>query len=53
MDTQKKEILEAQIAKLNEVIKTLKDNFDINEEIPDEYSFLCIVKEKLEDYIKA
>ena len=49
MDENKKNILLEQVAKLEEVLHTLENNFDLEEEIPDEYSFLSIVKENLAD----
>lgn len=50
MDENKKNILLEQVAKLEEVLHTLENNFDLEEEIPDEYSFLSIVKENLKDF---
>ena len=45
-------MLEQQIEKLKEVLLALDENFDIENEIADEYSFLSIVKQKLEAFVK-
>lgn len=45
-------MLEQQIEKLEEVLLALDENFDIENEIADEYSFLSIVKQKLEAFVK-
>ena len=52
MNEEKKNILLQQISKLEEVLSVLENNFDIQDELADEYSFLSIVKEKMEDVIK-
>ena len=49
MQNEKKQLLQQQILKLDEVLQVLRDNFDTTTEIPDEYSFLAIAKEKLEE----
>ena len=49
MDKVKKQLLLEQVAKLDEVLQTLEANFDCENEIPDEYSFLSIVKGNLQD----
>jgi len=51
MEKDKKEILIEQVQKLDEVLDALKDNFDINEEMADEYSFLSIVRGNLAELI--
>lgn len=51
MEQRKKEILAAQVIKLEQVLKVLEDNFDIEREIPDEYSFLDTVRGNLKDLI--
>ena len=51
MDQNKKKILMEQVAKLDEVLQTLEANFDCENEIPDEYSFLSIVKGNLQDLV--
>ena len=51
MDETKKKILEEQVIKLDEVLHVLENNFNLEEELADEYSFLSIVKEKIEDFI--
>ena len=45
-------MLEQQIEKLKEVLLALDENFDIENETADEYSFLSIVKQKLEAFVK-
>lgn len=52
MEQNKKEILLQQVAKINEVIKALKNNFDCDEELADEYSFLNIVESNLKELAK-
>ena len=52
MGDNKKDILKEQIEKLDEVLLALKENFDIENEIPDEYSFLSIVKSNLAEMVK-
>ena len=47
-----KELLEQQIEKLKKVLLALNENFDMENEIADEYSFLSIVKQKLEAFAK-
>ena len=53
MDQNKKKILMEQVAKLDEVLQTLEANFDCENEIPDEYSFLSIVKGNLADWANS
>ncbi|MCM1140411.1 MAG: hypothetical protein NC453_17720 [Muribaculum sp.] len=52
MEDNKKEILNAQIEKLDEILKALKENFDVEKELADEYSFLSIVKSNLVEISK-
>lgn len=51
MEKDKKEILNTQIEKLEEIRKAIRDNFDIEAELADEYSFLSIVKENLQKLV--
>ena len=51
MNENKKNILQEQVTKLDEVLQTLEKNFNLEEELMDEYSFLSIVKENLMDYL--
>ena len=51
MDEQKKMLLKEQVSKLEEILHTLESNFDLGNELTDEYSFLSIVKENLEDFV--
>lgn len=53
MEQNKKELLLEQVAKIDGVLKTLETNFDCENEIHDEYSFLSIVKENLQDILKG
>lgn len=53
MNEEKKNILLQQISKLDEVLSVLENNFDIEEELADEYSFLSIVKDNLKEIIKT
>ena len=53
MEKEKKELLMQQIEKLKEVLLALDENFDIENEIADEYSFLSIVKQKLEAFAES
>ena len=53
MKKEKKELLMQQIEKLKEVLLVLDENFDIENEIADEYSFLSIVKQKLEAFAES
>ena len=53
MEKEKKELLMQQIEKLKEVLLVLDENFDIENEIADEYSFLSIVKQKLEAFAES
>lgn len=50
MEKEKKEIIINQVAKINEILQTLERNFDVENEISDEYSFLSIVKQQLEAF---
>jgi len=50
MDSNKKQLLHEQVTKIEEVLNVLKNNFDIENEMPDEYSYLDIVKNNLQDY---
>ena len=52
MEHKKKE-LQQQIEKINEVLQTLEANFDIVNEIADEYSFLSIAKQQLEAFAES
>lgn len=47
MEQDKKELLKQQVAKLDEILKTLETNFDVESDLADEYSFLSIVAENL------
>lgn len=47
MEKEKNELLMQQIEKLNEALLALDENFDIEEEIADEYSFQSISKQQL------
>ena len=49
MNEEKKNILLQQISKLEEVLSALENNFDLEEELTDEYSFLSIVKDNLKE----
>lgn len=51
METEKKVILLEQINKLEGIIIVLEKNFDCENEIPDEISFLNIVKNNLAEMI--
>ena len=51
MNEKKKNILLEQVSKLEEVLHTLENNFDLEEELTDEYSFLSIVKENMQDFV--
>lgn len=51
METGKKDILIEQVNKLEGIIRVLEKNFDCENEIPDEISFLNIVKENLAEMI--
>lgn len=51
METEKRNILIEQVNKLESIISLLEKNFDCENEIPDEISFLNIVKENLADMI--
>lgn len=51
MEQDKKELLKQQVAKLDEVLKILESNFDIESDFADEYSFLSIVAGNLKNYI--
>lgn len=51
METEKRNILIEQVNKLEGIISVLEKNFDCENEIPDEISFLNIVKENLADMI--
>ena len=53
MEKEKKELLQQQIEKLNEVLLALDANFDIENEISDEYSFLSIAKQQLEAFAES
>ncbi|MCI6338306.1 MAG: hypothetical protein MR802_10350 [Prevotella sp.] len=53
MEKEKKELLKQQIEKLNEVLLALDANFDIENEISDEYSFLSIAKQQLEAFAES
>lgn len=53
MDKEKKELLASQVEKLEEVLSTLRKNFDCENEMPDEYSFLSIVCNNLKDTAAA
>ena len=48
MNENKKNILQEQVTKLDEVLQTLEKNFNLEEELMDEYSFLSIVKENFD-----
>lgn len=48
MEKEKKELLMQQIEKLNEVILALEENFNVEEEMADECSFLSLAKQGLE-----
>lgn len=50
MGQNKKEILREQVSKLDDVLSKFEANFDCEKEIPNEYSFLSIVKEKLDNF---
>ena len=50
MDYNNKQILLEEVGKLDEILKTLDANFDCENEISDEYSFLGIVKDNLADW---
>lgn len=50
MEKAKEEILIHQVAKINEFLQVLDANFDVENEIPDEYSYLSIVKQQLEAF---
>jgi len=50
MGANKKQLLVEQVEKIDGILSILKDNFDIENEIPEEYSFLDIVKKQLADY---
>lgn len=52
MEPDKKELLVSQIEKLDEILNTLKENFDVKTDLADEYSFLSIVKSNLQEMIK-
>lgn len=52
MEQNKKKILLEQVEKIDEVLKTLSVNFDCENDIPDEYSFLTIAKENLQKLIE-
>ena len=52
MNEEKKNILIQQISKLEEVLSVLENNFDLEEELTDEYSFLSIVKDNLKEFTK-
>lgn len=51
MEKDKKELLKKQVAKLDDVLKTLEANFDIESDLADEYSFLSTVTENLKKYM--
>lgn len=51
MEQDKMELLQQQVDKLNEVLKTLESNFDVESDLADEYSFLSIVAGNLENRI--
>lgn len=53
MEKEKKGLLMKQIEKLNEVLLALDENFDIKDEIADEYSFLSIAKQQLEAFAES
>lgn len=52
MEQDKKELLVSQIEKLDEILQTLKENFDVEADLSDDYSFLSIVKSNLQEMIK-
>ena len=49
MEQNKKELLNEQINKINEVISTLSENF-AQEDITDEVNFLSVVSNNLKDW---
>lgn len=49
MEQNKKELLNKQINKINEVISTLSENF-AQEDIADEVNFLSVVSNNLKDW---
>lgn len=49
MEQNKKELLNEQINKINEVISTLSENF-AQEDIADEVNFLSVVSNNLKDW---
>ena len=53
MNEEKKNILLEQISKLEEVLNVLENNFDVESELTDEYSFLDIVKDSLKEIAKT
>lgn len=48
MDENKKQIISEQIKKINEVMGTLRENFDIERKVINEYSYLMLVKDNFE-----
>lgn len=51
MGKDKKELLKQQVTKLEEILKTLETNFDVESDLADEYSFLSIVAGNLRNYM--
>lgn len=49
MEQNKKELLNEQIDKINEVISTLSENFS-QRDVADEINFLSVVRDKLKDW---